>query len=282
MQKRAAATTLYLFPASQSPLVLVIRRGPSKCWHFLLWDRDTGIVTPGSWFQGMIYPGACDFSPRGDAMLILAYRGGPEQTTWTAFCRPPSVHAEVYWPQSTTRVGGGFFDGRLPIAWINMEEEFAEPAMNGDDPGEFGYVEAGHPPFGGLTERLQRDGWRREGGKRSPRWSKASPRGRVRLVIDVPLPLQPHEAGSNAQGWEVLKGRYSLDIPGKPRLPLPDVEWANWNGRGDLCFSQAGVLLRALVEEELGESRMVFDLNGLKPRQRPVTPAALHPSSTLL
>jgi len=274
MAPRLPQLTTYVLPASASPLALVIRRGPSKWWHFLLWDRDSGVVTPGSWFHGLIYPWCCDLSPKGDWMLILAYRATNTPPAWTALCTPPSVSAQVFWPLEHPKVGGGFFDDRLQVAWLNLAMSDSEGEVRGRHPWEFGFQESDETTFyGGADERMNRDGWKSikpTPGESGVRWRKASPKRNGELIASF--------AGSAAdlqsrpeRFFEPGALRYSYVPAGPENVPAPleGVTWAGFNSRGDVCVVR-GTHLVLLKPGEAGFAEIpVMDLSGLTPRISP-------------
>ena len=283
MLRRPSATPLYVFPASNSPLALVIRRGPSKWWHFLLWNRDNGAIVHGSWFNGMLYPHRCDLSPRGDTMLVLAYRGAKEPLAWTALCRPPYVRAQVFWPHKSAKLGGGFFDRRLPIAWINLYPESSIMEHRGPCALEFGYLDQEKHCFGSFHERLERDGWRPAPGSKKkadddphPRqtsWVKPSPSGKHELILEIEA--VQHSAWDVAQFPDSIQ--YSLrNIAERTVLPMDGVSWANWNTRGEVCVAAGGCLYTADASDPLKTLGLVVDLNPLQPRNHPVEGSTEH------
>lgn len=237
---RPPSTTVYVLPACQSPLALVIRRGPSKTWHFMLWNRDTGALIPGSWFDGMIYPSRCDLSPRGDMMAIVAYRGTASPHAWTALCRPPFVKALTFWPQDSAKVGGAMFDGRSPVLWLNLDVELAKPQANERTSLEYGYLEPEQPAPGNAIDRLERDGWKRQKGSADPiKFLKRAPKSAASILLE----FHGTEADLLADGalFDNGKCRYAL-VEGESVHRLDDASWVGWNSRGELCIAQHGSL----------------------------------------
>ena len=268
---RSAATTLYIHPASHSPLALVIRRGPSKWWHFLLWDRDTGIVTPGSWFNGMMYPHRCDLSPRGDWMLILALNATNDPCAWTAICHPPNVKAVCFFPQTSAKTGGGFFDARQPIVWLNRLETTTEQQDFSRHGFEIGYQEKNQPPYGTFVERLERDGWKHIGASKKDSeatlipWVKKSPHKDYELLLEIETTGKAEDFDEKCAEGEGL--HYSLrPVGSRETTAIENVQWVNWNKRGELCMSSDGCLYHARVENANKHRRLVVDLNNLVPR----------------
>lgn len=269
MQTRPPSITLYILSACSSPLALVIRRGPSKWWHFLMWNRDSGVVTPGSWFNGLIFPHRCDLSPKGDWMMILAYQGANNPPAWTALCKPPSVKAINFWPQEHAKLGGGFFDQRLPIVWMNMREQHIQPDERDKHPYDFGFLEQEDQAlYGGAAERLARDGWKPVSLPSDAgilRWEKYSPKKKSLLTLQFNGTAQ--QLAMDACLFEEPRISYfhRLNEKDAPEQLLDGICWANYNTRGELCAARAGCLLIARQASPL-HFEVVFDLTDLTPR----------------
>ena len=111
---------LFVIPARDEPVAVVLRRGPSAWYHVILWDTRRDIFTHGAWFKGRIYEEKCDLSPDGKLFVYFVHqgrRGGTQLThAWTAVSRPPWLHALILWPQGMTYGGGGRFVGRRQLA----------------------------------------------------------------------------------------------------------------------------------------------------------------------
>ena len=105
---------LYVLLASEAPVGVVLRRGPTKLVQIFMWNRDTDNFTEGQWFKGRIYGDRSDVSPDGRHMIYFAMGGLawpiPETGwTWTAICELPSLKAKALWGQGDTWGGGGMF-----------------------------------------------------------------------------------------------------------------------------------------------------------------------------
>lgn len=251
-------------------MALVIRRGPSKWWHFMLWNRDNGEITPGSWFNGMIYPYRCDLSPKGDWCVILAMKGGNDPPAWSALCRPPCVSAEQFWPQQTCTYGGGFFDERLPVLWMNIPVQKSEGCDKRSDHGlDFGYQDGNSAHYGSVAERLARNGWKLQktascNGTPPPlRWIKKCRPAKAELILQVAGTAEELEENPS-----LLDSGHALYFvkDGNEERPLDGATWADWNSKGELCLCQDGCLFTANAS---GQSRrLVVDLRNLSPRER--------------
>lgn len=106
---------LYVIPARDEPIALILRRGPSAWYHLILWQTRRDVFTHGAWFHGRIYEEKCDLSTDGNLFVYSVHKGtgaGAKFThAWTAISRAPWLHALVVWPQGTTYGGGGKFTG---------------------------------------------------------------------------------------------------------------------------------------------------------------------------
>lgn len=122
---RAPPCRLHVVLARESPIGVVIRRGPAAWYHLVLWHTDRDRFEHGAWFKGRIYEERCDLSPDGQLFLYFALKGTRWHTTykgtWTAVSRAPWLHALVLWPQGDTWGGGGRFVGQRKVAlWTGL------------------------------------------------------------------------------------------------------------------------------------------------------------------
>jgi hypothetical protein len=107
---------LFVILARDAPQAIILRRGPSKWYHFIGWQTDSDVFEPGAWIHGRIYEERCDLSPDGQ-LFVYFCRGGafrPGYTdSWTAVSRAPWLYALALWPWGSTWGGGGrFVDNR--------------------------------------------------------------------------------------------------------------------------------------------------------------------------
>jgi hypothetical protein len=104
---------LFVIPARDESVAVVLRRGPAKWYHLILWDTRRDTFTHGAWIKGRIYEHSCDLSPDGQLFVYSVLQGSRAGTkfthAWTAISRPPWLFALVLWPQGTTYFGGGKF-----------------------------------------------------------------------------------------------------------------------------------------------------------------------------
>lgn len=60
--------------ASEAPVGVVFRRGPTKTFRLFIWDRAADEFRPGQWFKGRIYADQSDVSPDGRHMIYFGYQ----------------------------------------------------------------------------------------------------------------------------------------------------------------------------------------------------------------
>ncbi len=253
---------IHLLPAKDVPLVTILRRKPSKCFHVLRWNTRTGEVESGSWFDGKLYPKRCDVSFDGQWMVYLAM--GASGNTWNGLCRLPYLKTQMEGPNMGTWFGGGYFydgytlllngwqpvKGRSPFrtepmqplfggedlsvwfarmardGWVRMGENYGESRRLTDIPGY-------------RVECVGDDGWRHQPTKRDP-------------------PLFAHYAGYLEHGYTL---RYSLE--GYPDLLDEHVDSACRDSLGNLIYSRLGIVYRfSRGDLRRGEPSQVLDLEG--------------------
>ena len=76
-----AAPRIFCIPATESPILAVLRRGPSPWCHVGRWNVQEWTYEPGAWFRGRLFPQKCDVSPDG---RWLAYSAHKPSAQWPA------------------------------------------------------------------------------------------------------------------------------------------------------------------------------------------------------
>jgi len=112
---------IHVLLASDAPLGVVIRRGPSKSVCTLLWDRRSDEFTLGQWLKGRIYERRSDLSPDGKYLIYFAMNGkwkSEARGSWTAISRAPYLKAIAIFPKGDCWNGGGLFTGKKSY-WLN-------------------------------------------------------------------------------------------------------------------------------------------------------------------
>lgn len=247
--------SLALKLASQAPIAVLLRRGPSNWVQMIHWDLRTDNFSPGQWFKGRIYPEFSELSGDGELLLYSArktngwtlYGPGNIGETWTAVSRPPYFTALALWRNGCWTGGGLFTDSRavkLGLPFPRAQVELSARQLKAE----------GTPELGGLPLSLRialRAGWQLL--DQSPedlfdyhwqldnRQGKEIGQGAVRIVKTVRKgkhwTLHNHFAVSNVHGqWD-----------------LGEVDLVDFDSRGRLIQSTGGRLLvcEAPTEPEL-------------------------------
>jgi hypothetical protein len=226
--------------ATEAPVGVVFRRGPSKLARIIMWDRETDKFTPGQWFKGKIYPDRSDISADGRHLIYFAMGGvawaiPKTGGTWTAISRVPSLTALALWPQGDTWGGGGMFTSNRSY-WLDT---YHEPLR--DD------TELKRIFIRPALSRMERDGWVRKETRRKTELLEA---------FDKDIP----------KGWilrlrqNYLENRYELEQREHGlTLEFPTWEWADWD-RKRLVWAEQGCLRAARIEpRKLGAVHTLYD-----------------------
>ena len=75
MTEPAAAVApcrLFVYLASEAPIGVVLRRGPSAWTRLSVWHTDTDTFEHGQWFRGRVYERRSDVSPDGALFAYFA------------------------------------------------------------------------------------------------------------------------------------------------------------------------------------------------------------------
>ncbi len=112
---------IHVLLASDEPVGLIIRRGPSKSVATLLWNRKTDEFRLGQWLKGRIYERRSDLSPDGKYFLYFAMNGKWDteaKGSWTAISQAPFLKALAIFPKGDCYHGGGLWTGNQTY-WLN-------------------------------------------------------------------------------------------------------------------------------------------------------------------
>jgi hypothetical protein len=224
--KREPPARIHLLPAKSAPVVCIIRRKPSKCFHVIRWNTSSDELEHGSWFHGKLYPLRCDLSFDGRWMVYLAM--GSDGRTWNGICQPPWLKTVCDAPNMGTWGGGGYWESQDKLLMSSWEPETAPPALPfriGPNRSRYGGDQ------GVLYPRMQRDGWQRVGPSDDCGW--------IWRPTSAHPTLRAHYCGYLERGHAF---EFALDE--HPGLLDPAVEWATWDSLGQLVVARAGGVAR--------------------------------------
>jgi hypothetical protein len=208
--------------ASEAPVGLIFRRGPSRVVRIIHWNRKRDTFRYCQHFRGRIFVEDSHISPDGRHWIYFAMGGVawaiPDTGgTWTAIARVPSLTALTLWAIGGTRLGQGVFTSNNSY-WVSLDPTSVclrdESRLRRDD----------HPP---------------------KNW----------------LPLQEHKLRHGWILRRVPRG-YQLEQPeDNTVIDCPKWEWAGWD-RDRLAWTESGYLRAArLGAHKLGTIHTLADFN---------------------
>lgn len=279
-----SSTRLFVILAREARVAAVLRRGPTREVLLIRWNLADDTFEAGQWLKGRVYERRCDLSPSGDRFIYFAANHRPPLGTWTAVSRLPYFTALALWPKGDAWGGGGLFrtDDQILVNHQDSQMVLQGPALPKG-------ISAGQTAYGGggedspiQDERLRRDGWTCVG---EGKWGAHSSSGTFSFTAATPetwmkaCPAYPRISlrartlgiGERQGPWYAMD--YDLlDAEGKFDRDLGRIDWADWDGNGDLLIAADGKLHRHAAQPPgafEGEPRVLIDLSGLKFEQRP-------------
>jgi hypothetical protein len=262
----ARPARIHLLPAAKAPIVVVIRRKPSKLFHVIRVNTVTGKVEQGTWFTGKLYPLRCDVSFDGGWLVYLAMGAGGN--TWNGISQVPRLTTVVEGENLGTWYGGGYWRSRdvvclngwaaPPTSRFPFRTEQLTPLYGGED-------------LSVLYPRLERDGWRRRGDE----WGrhtevKGTKKHTVACEGDDGWERQPSAklpalvmwyAGYLTHGYT-----FRFRVPAQPDLLDDQVDWANYDSRGQLLVARKGILTIHAWKRRRFEPVHTLDFEGMSPK----------------
>ena len=264
---------LFGIPASEAPVVAVLRRGPSAWTHVGRWDLDRDEFEGGAWIKANLYPQRCDLSPDGRWISYLAakdtgdWAAGP---TFLAVARLPWVHALAAWGTCGTWTRGVHFVG------IPRDHELGLPDEGSIGPLLERYGLVYNRPVSFAVER--RRGWAETDGTppRDPEADAWDERRAPDVVMEKARPSSPRIAlrvrgvfAAFREGPfhnEPRDARYTLVVDGG-EAALDGVQWADWAVDGRLLVATDDGRLQTRIMGAAGDVSIVseHDLAALQP-----------------
>jgi hypothetical protein len=265
MKRGMAFPRIYCIPATEAPVLAVFRRGPTNWSHVGRWDLALKQYSPGAWLGGRIFPRRSDLSPDGRLLCYFAHK---PSATWeqgeayVAISKLPWLTALHAFSTCGTWTRGYYFtesadgvDVKLPIPYGLR----SIPTVQFANERRRGWDEAFDSPM-----QDPADVWDQ---RRNARLRKPQPRGHHVLCVES-LGWAGGEFGVD-QAVDGLRVRYSLESGGSIEL-MDDIQWADWDGEGQLLAATRSGKLQVRRLETAG-ARIVFeeDLSNLEPKPVP-------------
>ncbi len=269
---------IHVLLASDAPLGLVIRRGPSKRVATILWNRRSDEFQLGQCLKGRIYERRSDLSPDGKHWIYFAMNGQWESEakgSWTAVARAPYLKALGMFPKGDCWNGGGLWTSNNEY-WLNgglgggqahtvlhdtkevSRDKRFEPAENfgGECPGVY------YP-------RLIRDGWRLvetvETAKRKDIFEKPVKKSwLLRKIAHV-------ESGSPDGKGCYWDEHQLICAKSETQIDCPNWEWAEVDGKRLVWAIEGKLYCGKLGSNGLYDETQLYDFNQMdfKPIEAP-------------
>lgn len=261
---------IHLLPAREAPIVVIIRRKPSKVFHVMRWNTETDAIEHGSWFRGKLYPLRCDVSFDGDWMVYLALGAG--ENTWNGVCRLPWLKTACEAENNGTYDGGGYWADRRTLLtndWSGISSgeklPFKLSSMSTVYRGDEGV----------LYPRMERDGWMRTGpagkdGALEGTMKRATIPGDDGGWEHQPSPKHPL-LRCFYRGYLQHGRTFEFRLDGHPGLLDPSVDWANWDALGQLVVARSGGIEKyTLSDLAKGKTTFSRSFEDLEPPLHPL------------
>ena len=264
-RRRSIPARIHLLPAKQAPVVVILRRKPSRLFHVLALDTRTGAFEQGSWFYGTLYPLRCDVSFDGQWLVYFAM-GFKADKCWNGVSKAPWLTCEAQGMNTGTWFGGGhwadaqtlslnlsrFSQGTVPFQVESVDQKIDMGCLNV------------------LYPRLRRDGWIpcNEHWERDERPTDATGwrpflKEQARWALR-PSPLHPTLCFENLGYREGYSFRFRLRE--HPGFLDDEVTWATYDCLGQLIVSRRGVVTVWNFHAHSGLSKQhEIDLESLEP-----------------
>lgn len=260
------AARIHVLLASDAPVGLVIRRGPSKSVATLLWNRKTDDFQLGQWLKGRIYERRCDLSPDGKHFLYFAMNGkwqSEARGSWTAISRAPYLKALAIFPKGNCWHGGGLWTSTKKY-WLNDGDGHTVLRDTREvlrDHKWFPPENYGGECLGIYYPRLIRDGWTMKETACVGKW-------KIKIIFEKPCP----------GGWLLRKVAHAeVDAPpGKgcywdehelmhsssgELIACPQWEWAELDGKRLVWAAEGRLEAGRLITQGLVDRNTLFDFN---------------------
>jgi hypothetical protein len=261
---------LHVLLASEAPVGVIFRRGPSKSVCSIRWNLVSDKFELGQWLRGRIYERRADISPDGRYLIYFAMSGKWKSETrgsWTAVSRVPWLKALVLLGKGDCWNGGGLFTSNKTY-WVNdagshflihdsrdlkQDRKFQPQARYGGE-----CLSVYYP-------RLQRDGWILRTRIENGRLNSCTVFEKTHPKKGWILRKFAHEEVGAPPGNGCYWDEHELENAEQERLlSFPKWEWADFRG-DNVLWAESGCIHRArLNARDLAKVELLFDANEMK------------------
>ncbi len=249
---------LHVVMASEKPLAVVFRRGPSKFVATYLWNRENDSFQTGQWLNGRIYERRCDLSPDGKYLIYFALNGKWDSETkgsYTAISKAPWLKAIALYGKGDTWGGGGLFHSQNSYSLDGCHDPKGplkeSKEIHRKDP-QVPKELFGKKDWSPYSQRLFRDGW-------EPVLQKEKYQDAWSQNYEKQLPLNwilKKFSDHDQEAHELINKKSGAVVSGE------NWEWADRDG-DTLVWAAKGCIYRATIKdtETISEPRLLYDFN---------------------
>ena len=274
---------IWIFFASEAPVAVILKRGPTDWVQLVKWDVRTDQFEAGQWMKARVDERTFDLSPDGKLIVYWARANTKRDLQeWTAVSKPPYFTALALWPWRGSYFGGGFFESSTHLwissgGWeIKLHPDFVPCPLAVNT----AWAELASPLRAVSYRRWLRRGWRRLQSDDQPVEPESSkPQASRRGLRQTPTNHQPWVIWE----WQSPKGETirSLSYHGVPYLHpkdtlfyhclpngeerLIDYPVLDWDQRGRMVRVADGKLFVAELQDDNLVEQELIDLNGATP-----------------
>lgn len=288
---KAPPRRVSVFFASDAPVGVLLKRGPTDWVQLVKWDVQTDQFEAGQWMKARVDENSFDLSPDGRLIVYWARSNTKRDLReWTAVSKPPYFTALALWPWIGSYFGGGFFESSTRL-WISTGGGEVKLHPNFEPcPLEVSTAlkELSLRQRSIYQRRLLRRGWRciQAADEPMPLRSTA-PKAMMRAFREAPPIKQPWEIWE----WQSPKGEIirmlsyfspygrTKDTLFYQRLPngeeqLIEYPVLDWDQRGRMVRVEGGKVFVAEFQEGQLVEQELIDLNAAEPERLEAPPWA--------
>lgn len=232
---------LFVIVSSNKNYAVIFRTTGRKLTLLVKWDLTSDLITHGQWIDGRIFNDACDISPNGK---YLIYKINKKVTTKdkdfgvvTIISRLPNFTALGMWGNRNQYAGGGFFESD-DIVHISSDQEQVFSSKQGRALNTLFDADIAIKEYGSVFnyKRILNQ-WVYKGVENDCKiMQKTSSEYRIQELLYL-----NHK---NHMDHTPLLHYNIFDNTDRFLFEISDVDWADFDKKGDLLFAKYGCLYR--------------------------------------
>ncbi|MCW3062076.1 MAG: hypothetical protein JWQ02_3897 [Capsulimonas sp.] len=258
INRAAPECSLYGFLATEAPVCVFLRQGPSKHVQLIKWNTEDDTFELGQWFKGRIYENRCDLSPDGTIFLYWARKENVRpawkfQTYWGAVSKPPYFTALALWIGNMLEPGSFFLTNTL-LSNASCFDNAAHGLTpdKGEFPNDWKFIHDYHGRYvSTCVQSAKRDGWLK---------APTDEFYEKQLSTDPDIFLRK-KLSADAAG----RGYQHQVRTNTETFPIERADWADIDQRGRLVFTRDGKVFACVsIKTGLDSAIELADFNDSK------------------